>query len=393
MWAKAFDKDLSEVLVIQAEIAKAIAAELQAVLSPQEQKRIERLPTGNAKAYELYLMARGKPPAESIELLKRAIALDPQFALAYSALAWFYTHRSRQTGREDIDLALQTARQGVALDPQASQTHQVLATALLSSGREDEARLAFQRAIELDHNTHAGLNDLSVLETNSGHLDQALYWAKRAFQTAPNLANSYYHVGVPLQALDDAASERWLRAGAARFPVDHPTAGHRLQLMLAIGELRRGESAAALQRMRNAVAVLPRNAECQGMLTDLAVLTGAPDASDRIDQAMKRGPGARIGFSGYTTRTLRAFLWTKAGDRERALPLIDAALAQNRTAIEGGDRSSLPRYCGDPPKSGPLVMLVCGPRRSPDHERKTPRDGAKDPHFAGSRWRQEHRGS
>ena len=55
-------------------------------------------------------------------------------------------------------------------------------------------------------------------------------------------------------------------------------------------------------------------------------------------------PGAIIGYSGYTPRTLRAFLWMKTGDRDQALPLIDAALEQNRTAIAAGDRGQSPRY-------------------------------------------------
>ena len=49
--------------------------------------------------------------------------------------------------------------------------------------------------------------------------------------------------------------------------------------------------------------------------------------------------------------------------------------------------------CGDPPKSGPLVMLVCSPKRSPDHERQKTHDGTEDPHFAGGRRRQKHRAS
>jgi hypothetical protein len=114
--------------------------------------------------------------------------------------------------------------------------------------------------------------------------------------------------------------------------------------MLAIGELRRGESAAAVQRMRDAVAVLPRNAELQGNLTDLLFLTGATDAVARVDQGLQRGAGARAGYSGYTLRTMRAALWLKTGNPERAQPLIDAALAENRAAIEAGDRSYPPHY-------------------------------------------------
>ena len=96
--------------------------------------------------------------------------------------------------------------------------------------------------------------------------------------------------------------------------------------------------------MRNAVAVLPRNGEIQAALTELAVFTGADDARTRVDGALKAGPNARSSYSGYSPRTMSAFLWMKAGEREKAQPLIDTALAENRAAMEGGDRNNYLPY-------------------------------------------------
>lgn len=344
LWSEQYDRPAKDIFAVQSDVAKSVVRALQASLAPAERARIERPPTENAGAYELYLKARSRPLAESVDLLKQAIALDPRFGLAYSELSHRYIFLAQRTGRDDLNRAVQIARQGVALDPQLARAHQALATALSTIGREDEARLAFQRAIELDSNFSAALNDLSVLETQAGRIDQAFSWAKRSFQLAPNLANSFYHVVVPLMLLDAPGAERWLQAGASRFPVDHPTLGYRLQVMLAVLELRRGQAAAALQRMRSAVAAVPRADECQAELTELAVFTGAPDARERVDRALKAGPDARSSYSGYTPRTMSAFLWLKAGDRERALPLIEAALAENRAAMDGGDRSQSPSY-------------------------------------------------
>jgi hypothetical protein len=58
-----------------------------------------------------------------------------------------------------------------------------------------------------------------------------------------------------------------------------------------------------------------------------------------VEQALKVGPGAQSGFMAYSPRTLRAFLWIQAGEREQARPLIDAALAENRAALAAGNRS------------------------------------------------------
>jgi TolB-like protein/Flp pilus assembly protein TadD len=104
LWAKAYDKDLSDIFVIQAELAKAIAAELQSALSPQEKKLIERRPTTNIAAYELVLKSREwshhptatrKDLLDSRQLLEDALKLDPNYGVAYADLAYNYLIATR----------------------------------------------------------------------------------------------------------------------------------------------------------------------------------------------------------------------------------------------------------------------------------------------------------
>jgi len=97
LWAESYDRPLSDVFAIQSEIAKAIAAQLRAKLSPAEQAAIGQAPTTNLIAYDRYLRARrlgarqtGRVPAEMrevIRLLDQAVAYDPMFVLAYCDLA------------------------------------------------------------------------------------------------------------------------------------------------------------------------------------------------------------------------------------------------------------------------------------------------------------------
>src|ERR1700737_5024982 len=93
LWAQTYDRDLADVFAIQSEIAKQIAAELQAKLSPGEKAAIERPPTTDLVAFDLYNHARPLPLGhafgarikdkllEAIELLGQAIARDPAFLL------------------------------------------------------------------------------------------------------------------------------------------------------------------------------------------------------------------------------------------------------------------------------------------------------------------------
>src|SRR5439155_4850608 len=59
VWAKSYDRDMTDIFAVQTALAEAIARELRAVLSPAEQRLLSRRPTSNAAAYDLYLEARG----------------------------------------------------------------------------------------------------------------------------------------------------------------------------------------------------------------------------------------------------------------------------------------------------------------------------------------------
>jgi TolB-like protein/Flp pilus assembly protein TadD len=96
LWAEHYDRPLDDMFAIQSEIAKAVANQLQARLSPQEKARIEEIPTGNTEAYSFYLRANqiARNPDTLLEdyktaerLYLQAIAFDPKFALAHAGLA------------------------------------------------------------------------------------------------------------------------------------------------------------------------------------------------------------------------------------------------------------------------------------------------------------------
>jgi TolB-like protein len=350
LWSAEYDGDGRNIFGVQSDVALRVARSLQASLAPAERARIERPPTSVPDAYQLYLKEREIPGTtpeqnrEAIDLLKRAVALDPRFALAYASLARRYVFLGYVTGREDLHRGVEAGRTAVELDPQLARAHYGLASALATTGEIDAARLAMLRALELDSSLRPAMLDLSISETSAGRLDEAFYWAARALPLAPNLGNSYYHLAVPLLLLDDDAAKRWLLAASARFPRTDRSGGLRLQIMLAALEMRRGQLATALERMRAAVAAQPDNFEGQMMLTELAVSARTADARARVDRALAGGPGARGWWTLTTPRTWSAHLWRESGNRARAQPLVEEALAANQKALDEGDRSSGPPY-------------------------------------------------
>src|SRR5207248_4898521 len=97
VWVEQYDRDLNDLFAIQSEIAQKIAGQLHAKISPAEKLAIERIPTGDLVAFELYSRAisltptfRGggvDPGRQAIDLLNQAVARDPSFFEAYCALA------------------------------------------------------------------------------------------------------------------------------------------------------------------------------------------------------------------------------------------------------------------------------------------------------------------
>src|ERR1700719_1004992 len=99
-WAQSFDRDIADVFAIQSEIAKAIADQLRAKLSPSEKTAIEQPPTSDVNAFDLYTRAKNILLTTSFnanvqplyfqaaELLNQAIARDPSFFEAYCQLAY-----------------------------------------------------------------------------------------------------------------------------------------------------------------------------------------------------------------------------------------------------------------------------------------------------------------
>src|SRR5438045_6014208 len=100
VWAQTYDRDLADVFAIQSEIAKAIADQLQAKLSPNEKAAIEQRPTTDLVAFDLYTRAKALRLStltfnvlanhnllQAVELLNQAVARDPAFLVAWCELA------------------------------------------------------------------------------------------------------------------------------------------------------------------------------------------------------------------------------------------------------------------------------------------------------------------
>jgi Tetratricopeptide repeat len=332
------------------------------------------------QAYELYLQqrqfARGVPDRNDagIEVLQKAIAIDPNFALAYAELAYRHLFKGNVYGRVEYMRAVEAARNAVRIDPNLARGHHSLGSALNHIGRVDEARLSFQRAIELDASYPDAMYDLALMELNSGRLDQSAYWSMRGWPLAPNLSYSYYHVGLTLVMLDEVVAERWLAAAVARFGTDSATST-RLVMLRAVLAFRRGDAPAGLALARDAARLSPNYAGSRSVLAEAATHAGAADAAVLVDALLKESFSGRGWWSASAADAAgvspRAAPGSPSGRASCWRQCSTSTARRSRTAITAtnlGRRTSPLMPCSAiakphwPPSNGPSPSATTRPK-------------------------------
>ena len=197
LWADIYGRKLTDIFAVESDIAKTIADTLQAKLTGSEKLLLAKKPTANPEAYQLYLQGRffwNKRTAvdlrKSIEYFHQAIEKDPNYALAYAALAqaWFVSPAYNNSAPNDcFPQAEAAARKAISLDDNSSDAHAALAAVKQLYDFDTPGAIAeFQRAIQLNPNdatAHHWLGNHSF--ASSGQFDRELLEMKCAQELDP----------------------------------------------------------------------------------------------------------------------------------------------------------------------------------------------------------------
>jgi TolB-like protein/Tfp pilus assembly protein PilF len=166
VWANNYDRLWKNVFSVQSEVAKSIARELNAVITPEEKQRIEKVPTSDMSAYNLYLKANEyrmdysktrnlNSYQTALNLYKTALKIDSTFAKAYTGLAAAYYYRYKWESyfkKTPLDSMMVFAKKALSFDDQSDEAYFVKGVYYYTVGPFENALENFDKALKINPN-------------------------------------------------------------------------------------------------------------------------------------------------------------------------------------------------------------------------------------------------
>jgi len=335
LWSDEFNLELTDVFAVQADVARQIAIAMHVRLLPDEFARISRRATESTEAYQYFLRALSVPlpgyfpenRRQQIELLKQAIAADPNFADAYAWLAIsYYNDRQR-------DIGVEYAQKAIELDPTVGSAHLILGlTHANYYARQEEARAALLKVKEYSPNYPDALSVAArYLGVQSGDWAEAIQMGRRAAAIEPN--SSFINTNLARLYLD--AGQLAAAASEIRALIRLTPDRYEHYLDLATTEYLLGNRDSARENLDRAVNNMPPHATSR--VDTVAYLYGLLGHMEMAESLLARFEAAVVETDGRSPRFFgRSILGTR--DKERSLQEWTRMI---EGYIEGGQPANL----------------------------------------------------
>ena len=250
LWARSYERTLTDALALQDEIAGAIAREVQGRLTPAERERLAGARPVSARAYELYLRGmdayrRWDPASERTarDLLTRALGEDSTYAAAWAGLALVHLqHAGPETPQEEDVLARRAVERAIALDPGLGLAHAVLGEIEQRAWNWEASEREYRRACALAPSLFEAHHGFSHLLLDLGRIEESNEHSRVALALDPLNTAAIVHMG-------------WQLLVEGRYPE-------------------------AVRTYREALQLDPGYAEAHIHLAYIGLLNGAPDEAE-----------------------------------------------------------------------------------------------------------------
>jgi adenylate cyclase len=196
LWAERYDRNLEDIFAVQDEVALAIVTAIEPQLISTERQLARRKPTANLNAWEAYQRGlwhiyqyKAEDTIKALELLDKAVQLDPGFASAHGGIAFsMYVHvimGSSLDRESDLSRGLEAGLCAVALDDQDPFAHVGLGRVRIVRGEHEQAIVSFERALELNPSFALAYYGKGHSNWHCGNPDQAVISIDEAIRLSP----------------------------------------------------------------------------------------------------------------------------------------------------------------------------------------------------------------
>lgn len=330
LWAETYDRDLEDIFSIQSDISHQIARALQAQLSSEEKKSIEKKYTANTEAYQLYLQGRyywnqrlEEPVNKAITFFKQAIALDSTYALAYAGLGDAYLMQgvySVVPPDASFPLAKTYAEKALRLDPTLAEAYATLIDIHIHYDRDMKAaETYFQKTIEYNPNYANAYHWHAEVYDVHRQFDQAIDESRKALDLDPynlilntQLGKNFIYAGDMLNAVEQLQKTLMFDSS---YAIAHYNIG--------IAYLGLNQLQLARHHFQRSIALAPENTRNLAGLGFVEAIMGNKNEAKRIYDALLQQRTVK-----YIPAYDLAVLALGMGNTEQALAYLETAFIQ-----------------------------------------------------------------
>jgi eukaryotic-like serine/threonine-protein kinase len=326
LWAEKFERDYTDVLALQSDVATAIARGIQVELSGTEQYELARSRSVIPEAYEAYL--RGKYEAAkrtpegflaAIEFFQKATEKDETFALAWAGLSDAYLNLSNyqlQPARETIPKARQAVEKALQLDDRLAEAYTSLAAIRFYHLEDGDIEGEFQKAISLNPGYSTALHWYALFMAAKGRREESVREIKLAREIDPksliinaNVGWCYFLGGKYDQAIE--AEKITLRMDSS-FAIAHGYLGQMY--------LEKKQYEAAVNELQTFFSLAPGDAGREAELGHAYAIAGKKEEAEQILREFESAPKNK-----YISNYDWAVLYSGFRDKEKTLNALEKA--------------------------------------------------------------------
>lgn len=209
LWAKQYSKNTKDIFTLQKDVAKNIAGEIKAIITPEEEEQINKVPTDNLIAYDYFLKGMDffhrsskEGLEQSIIYFQKAVDEDPEFAQAYAdiAMAYYYLDLAKAQ-KNNTALINENADKALLLDAKLPQSLLAKALYYMNIREYDKALPYLEKALHYNPNSALAINFLSdyyttYMPNTEKYLEYALRGIRLDIAAQDSVTASYIYLHV-----------------------------------------------------------------------------------------------------------------------------------------------------------------------------------------------------